>query len=87
MDSIDVGTIGTAIALLTFMVTGATELVKRLFDRDYRAACIIAVAALVGGVAGSFLFTQVGFALGVVTGLGASGLVTVASKVNTAVTK
>lgn len=81
MEQIDNVTLATAIFLLTSMVVGTVELIKRLFDKDYRTACIIAGAALVGGLAGALLFPIVGFSLGLVTGLGASGVVKIASKV------
>lgn len=86
----DLGTIlaagGVAITLLTTMVIGATELVKRLFDRDARGAAIIGVSALVGALGGLFLFEGVGLALGIVVGLSASGLVTTVQKLGTGTT-
>lgn len=83
MEQLDAATLTTATALLVAMVTGAVELVKRLFDRDYRAAVIIAVSALIGGLAGELFFTeQIGFALGIVVGLGASGVITVAQNIS-----
>jgi hypothetical protein len=81
-----VATTAVAIGLLTTMVIGATELVKRLFDRDYRASALIGVSAVVGAVAGWLTFPEVGFALGLVTGLGASGLVTTVQKLGTGTT-
>lgn len=69
----DVTDITVALTLLTTMVMGATELVKRLFDKDWKAAAIIGVAALVGA-AGGFAFEVVGWALGLVTGLSAAGI-------------
>lgn len=74
---------GVAVTLLTTMVIGATELVKRLYDRDYRGATIIAVAAVIGGLGGAFLFVEVGLALGIVVGLSASGLLTTVQKFGT----
>ena len=62
-------------------VAGATELIKRLWDRDYRAATIIAVSALIGGLAGAFVIDGLTFATGLVAGLSASGLVTIGQKV------
>lgn len=80
----DVSTIlaasGVAVTLLTTLVIGATELIKRIFDRDYRAACIIAASVLVGALGGSLLFEELGIAIGMVIGLSASGLVTTVQK-------
>ena len=72
---------GVAVALLTTLVIGATELVKRIFDRDYRAACIIGVSALVGALGGLLLFDELGLAIGLVVGLSATGLITTAQNV------
>ncbi|WP_407107229.1 hypothetical protein [Rhodococcus aetherivorans] len=68
---------------LIVAVAGATEFVKRLFDRDYRAAVIIAVSATIGGVAGLFGIDGLTIANGIMLGVAASGVVTVAAKVNT----
>lgn len=78
-----VASVTVALGLLTTMIIGATELIKRLFDRDYRAATIIAVSALVGGIGAVFMFQGVSFALGVVTGLSASGIITGVQKIGT----
>lgn len=66
----------TSIALLTFMVVGTTELIRRLFKRDYMASAIITASAVVGGFGGAVLLPDVGLVLGIVVGLGASGVVT-----------
>lgn len=76
MDPVVTSSVAVALGLLTTMVIGATEFVRRLFDRDFRAAAIIFVSAMVGGVSGVVLFDGVGFALGLVTGLSASGVIT-----------
>lgn len=68
--------IAVSISLLLSMVIGTTELIRRLFKRDYEAAALITASALVGGLAGVMLFPSVGFALGVVVGLSGSGVVT-----------
>lgn len=62
--------------LLIGLVSGGTELVKRLFAKDWKAASVIAVAALVGGL-GSFL-VEVPVVVGVVAGLATSGYITIA---------
>lgn len=77
---------GVAVTLLTTMVIGATELVKRLFDRDYRAAALITVAAVVGGLGGALMFETIGLALGLVIGLSASGIITGIQKFGTGTT-
>lgn len=62
-------------------VIGFTQLVKNLFDRDYRAATIIAGSAIIGGLAGAFAVDGVNIPQGIVLGLAASGAITVASYV------
>lgn len=62
--------------ILTGLVMGTVELVKRLFDKDWRACAIILGAALVGGVSGLFLGITV--LQGIAFGLAASGYVTLA---------
>lgn len=76
INEIPVENITVGIGLLLSMVIGATELVRRLFDKDYKASALIVVSALVGGLAGAFLFEEIGFALGVVVGLSGSGVIT-----------
>lgn len=68
------------IGLLITAVIGATELIKRAFDKDYKAVVTIIVAALIGGFgACAFVgFTAVVFFSGLAVGLGASGVVKVA---------
>lgn len=75
MESID-ASVTVNIGLLISMVVGVTELIRRLFDRDYKASAIIVSAALVGGVGGALLFDNVGFALGTVVGLSSCGIIT-----------
>ena len=67
--------------LITTMVVGLVEFVKRLWDRDYRGAIIILGAAVIGGLCGYFSVEVSGVVPGVVVGLGAAGVVTVAQKV------
>lgn len=59
-------------------VVGFVQLVKSLFDRDYRSAVIIAGSAAIGGVAGFFAIEGLTVATGIVAGLLASGSVTIA---------
>ena len=75
MDDIN-ATVTVGVGLLISMVVGVTELIRRLFKRDYEAAAIITASAIVGGLGGVFLFEGIGFALGVVVGFSASGLIT-----------
>lgn len=64
--------------LVVTMVIGSVELVKALFDGNYRAAVIVGVSAIVGGLCGFFAVEGVDVPTGIVIGLSASGLVTVA---------
>lgn len=68
-----------AVAGLTFLVVGSVELLRRLFAQDWLAATTIAVAAIVGAI----FAPQAGLTWfqGLLVGLSASGLVTVATKV------
>ena len=68
-----------ATAVLTGLVAGGTELVKRLFDADWRAAATIIVAALIGGAGG--LVFGANFLVGMVFGLASSGYITIAQNV------
>lgn len=68
--------------LVTTMVIGIVELIKRAFDRDYRAAVIIIGATVVGGLCGFFGVEGVSVVLGMAIGIGASGIVTLAQKVS-----
>lgn len=65
--------------ILTGLVMGGVELVKRLLDKDWRAALIIAVAAIVGGIAG--LALGINILQGIAYGLAASGYVTFAQNI------
>ena len=65
------------IASLGLAIVGAVELVKRLFDRDFRAAAIVAVSAVVGALLAPQL--DILWFQGMLIGLSASGLVTTAS--------
>lgn len=68
-----------ATVVLTGLVAGGTELVKRLFDADWRAVVIIIVAALIGGAGG--LVFGANFLVGMVFGLASSGYITIAQNV------
>ena len=66
------------LAFIGIAVAGFTQLVKSLFDRDYRSAVIITGAAIIGGIAGYFNIEVTSVPAGVAVGLFASGLVTLA---------
>lgn len=69
-------TLGTAVFLLTTMVIGGTELVKRAFNKDWQAVSIILVASIIGGFGGAILLPSVGLVPGLVIGLSGSGIIT-----------
>ena len=60
--------------VITGMVMGASELIKRLFAKDWQTAAIIFVSALIGGIAGAFLGLMP--LQGIAFGLSASGYIT-----------
>ena len=68
-----------ATVVLTGLVAGGTELVKRIFDADWRVVVTIIVAALIGGFGG--LVFGANFLVGMVFGLVASGYITIAQNV------
>lgn len=65
--------------VLTGLVTGVVELIKRIFDKDWRAVATIIASALVGGAGG--LVLGVNFLIGMVFGLAASGYITIAQNI------
>lgn len=75
------GITGVAAILLVGAVMGFVELVKRVFDKDWRAVVIIIGSGLVGGLVS--LFPEMGFSFltGVVGGLAASGFITLGQNV------
>lgn len=68
-----------ATVVLTGLVTGGTELIKRIFDKDWRTVVTIIVSALIGGLGGLVFGVQ--FLVGMVFGLAASGYITIAQNV------
>lgn len=77
MENLEVlGITGIAAIVLYGFVMGGTELVKRVFKKDWQAVAIIVVAGLCGGLGGLYLGTD--FLAGVVYGLAASGFITLA---------
>lgn len=77
MEILGLSTLATAV--LTGLVTGAVELIKRIFDKDWRAVATIVTASLVGGAGG--LVFGVNFLIGMVFGLAASGYITIAQNI------
>lgn len=67
--------------LVTTMVVALTEAVKAAADRNWRTVVIIVGAALIGAACGFLGIEGLGVAQGIVVGLGASGIVTVAKRV------
>ena len=65
--------------VLTGLVMGGAELVKRLFAKDWKAAITICVSAIIGGVAGGFLGVMP--IQGVAFGLAASGYITLVQNI------
>lgn len=61
-------------------VAGATELVRRIWKRDYEAATVISISALIGALAGVFLVDGLTVTSGIIAGLSASGLITTLQK-------
>ena len=77
MDIFNIDPITTAIML--GMVAGVVELIKRLFDKDWRATAIIAASGATGAlVALPFAINPL---MGAVVGLAASGYITIAQNV------
>lgn len=68
-----------AATVLTGLVAGVVELIKRIFDKDWRAMATIIAAALVGGAGG--LVFGINFLIGMVFGLSASGFITIAQNI------
>lgn len=68
----------TALILLG-MVAGVVELIKRAFDKDWRAVAIIIGAGLVGSLVGLALGANP--LMGAVIGFAASGYITIAQNV------
>lgn len=61
------------------MVAGVVELVKRAFDKDWRATAIIMGAGVAGGL--TALLLSVNPIAGIVVGFAASGYVTIAQNI------
>ena len=66
-------------AILLGMVAGVVELIKRAFDKDWKAVCIIAGAGVTGALVA--LSIAINPLIGAVVGLAASGFITIAQNI------
>lgn len=62
--------------IVSAFVIGFTQLVKSVFDSDYRSVVIILGAALIGGISGFFEVQGLNISTGIVAGIASSGVVT-----------
>jgi hypothetical protein len=67
--------------LLATAIAGVTELLKRIHDKDYRGAIVIALAAGIGALAGALNVQGLTVEVGVITGLGIAGIHTIATRI------
>lgn len=68
-----------AAAILLGMVAGVIELIKRAFEKDWKAVVIIAGAGITGALVG--LLISVNPLIGAVVGLAASGYITIVQNI------
>ena len=66
-------------AILLGMVAGVVELIKRAFEKDWKAVAIILGAAITGALVS--LAIAINPLIGAVVGLSASGIITIAQNV------
>ena len=67
------------VAILLGMVAGVVELIKRAFEKDWKAVAIILGAGITGALVG--LAISINPLIGAVVGLSASGFITIAQNV------
>lgn len=67
------------VAILLGMVAGVVELIKRAFEKDWKAVAIILGAGITGALVG--LAIAINPLIGAVVGLSASGFITIAQNV------
>lgn len=79
MDLTVLGIDGVAALLLTGFVIGFVELAKAIYDREWRTAVIVAVAAIAGGIVAPFIGLEI--VVGIVGGLAASGAITLVQNI------
>lgn len=77
MEVFDLDAVATAILL--GMVAGVVELIKRAFEKDWKAVAIILGAGITGALVG--LAISINPLIGAVVGLSASGFITIAQNV------
>lgn len=75
------GITGVTAILLVGAVAGTVELIKRVFDKDWRAVVTIIGAGLVGGLVSLFPEMNFSFLVGIVGGLAASGFITLGQNI------
>lgn len=68
-----------AAAILLGMVAGVVELIKRLFEKDWKAVAIILGAGITGALVA--LLIAINPLIGAVIGLAASGYITIAQNI------
>jgi 3-dehydroquinate dehydratase len=73
--------------LVTSMIVGVVELIRRIQLKEYFAAITIVAAAATGAICGALGVEGIDIAKGIVLGLAGSGIVTIVSKASTARTK
>lgn len=76
-----IGITGISALLLIGAVTGFVELVKNIFDKNWRAVVTIFGAGLVGGLLSLFPEMEFSFLVGIVGGLAASGVITIGQNI------
>lgn len=67
--------------LIVTLVIALVELIKRIKARDFETVAIILGAGIIGGVIGYLKLHGISIEDGILTGLSASGFVTVATRV------
>jgi uncharacterized membrane protein len=77
MEVFDLDVVTTAILL--GMVAGVVELIKRSFDKDWKAVAIILAAGVTGALVGMLI--SINPLIGAVVGLAASGYITIAQNI------
>lgn len=66
-------------AIILGMVAGAVELIKRAFEKDFKAVAVIIGAGVAGAL--SALLLSINPLIGAVVGLASSGFITIAQNI------
>lgn len=69
-----------SVALLSFAIIGAVKFIRSVFNKDYEAAVIIFVSALIGAALASSV-DGITPLVGAIIGLNSSGIVTTADRI------